>query len=75
MTQVDERLARLETKMDLVTSQLATIGKKIDGKLNALELDVARLKLQVKWLIGVISVLFAASGTAVAVAQKVMGEP
>lgn len=73
MTQTDERLARLETKMDMVASQLAGITAQLDGKLRSLELDVARLKLQIKWVAGVVGVLAVGSGSAVGLLKLIGG--
>jgi hypothetical protein len=46
MTQTDERLARLETKMDEAVTRLNTLNEKLDGKLTSHEVQLATLKMQ-----------------------------
>jgi len=65
VTLADERLARLETKVDALQDGQAILMTKIDGKLSCIEMDVVRLKMQVKWVIGFLALTAAGSGGAV----------
>lgn len=72
MTQVEERLARLETKVDAHGDLLKSIAEKLDGKLDEHTTDLVKVKLQLKWITGLVA-LAALGGGGIAGVLKIIG--